>query len=295
MIQTHGKQRTHGMLKIYQKLKLKWSQYRYRFVPWIAFNLNQRSTRTVDQGHVDKLIPDDAVLQSIRDLFSSFHQFYPTNQEVNLEAAYRALTDTPLDQTARGNSRAARDRLGFAVERGPSTLPQGGDGVFVTSGRVPRGTVVAFYPGTVYYPHEAIFFQSIGNSFIFRCIDGVLIDGNDRGLSKMIFKSCSQRDRQGPFNTCDASWLTSFPLNPLALGQYVNNQSREHPANVAYQEFDVPADFPFHYKQFLPNVFYSPHTDDDISQRALRLVVLVSLRDIRKGEELFSSYFTVVH
>lgn len=101
----------------------------------------------MDQGHVDKLIPDDAVLQSIRDLFSSFHQFYPTNQEVNLEAAYRALTDTPLDQTARGNSRAARDRLGFAVERGPSTLPQGGDGVFVTSGRVPRGTVVAFYPG----------------------------------------------------------------------------------------------------------------------------------------------------
>lgn len=39
-------------------------------------------------------------------------------------------------------------------------------------------------------------------------------------------RSCSQRDRQGPFNTCDASWLTSFPLNPLALGQYVNNQSR---------------------------------------------------------------------
>ena len=41
----------------------------------------------------------------------------------------------------------------------------------------------------------------------------------------------------------------------------------EHPANVAYQEFDVPADFPFHLKQFLPNVFYSPHTDDHISQR----------------------------
>lgn len=283
------------MFSLFHKIKSKWLQYRYRFVPWIALNLNQRSARTVDQGRSDKLISDRAVLQSILDVFSGFHQFYTPEQKICLETAYKALASKDPVQIARLNSQTTGALLGFTVEKGPSGLPAGGTGVFVTNGHVPRGSVVAFYPGTVYYPHEAILFQSVGNSFIFRCIDGVLIDGNDRGLSKMIFNSCSQRDRQGPFNICDASWLTDSLQNPLAIGQYVNNQSKEFPANVAYQEFSVPLDFPFHLRQFLPNVFYTPHSAEDITHRALRLVVLVSVRDIRVGEELFSSYFTVVH
>ena len=43
-------------------------------------------------------------------------------------------------------------------------------------------------PGTIYWPYEPILFQSIGNPFIFRCIDGILIDGNDKGLSKIIYR-----------------------------------------------------------------------------------------------------------
>lgn len=42
--------------------------------------------------------------------------------------------------------------------------------------------------GTVYRKHEPIFFQSLGNPFIFRCIDGVLIDGNDKGLSRSVYR-----------------------------------------------------------------------------------------------------------
>lgn len=42
--------------------------------------------------------------------------------------------------------------------------------------------------GTVYQKYEPIFFQSIGNPFIFRCLDGVLIDGNDKGISKVVFR-----------------------------------------------------------------------------------------------------------
>ncbi|XP_061165930.1 SET domain-containing protein 9-like [Saccostrea echinata] len=284
------------MLKIYHKFKQMWSQYRYRFVPWIALNLN-RSAKTVDKGYSDKLIPDEAVQGSLVKLFSKFHQFYHPGQRVCLERAYRALTDRDPAHIASHNLQATKDQFGFTVEKGPSTLPHGGMGVFVTSGLVPQGTIVCFYPGTVYYPHEAILFQSIGNTFIFRCIDGVLIDGNDRSLSRMIFKSCSQRDRQGPFDTCDWSWMTNYPQNPLAIGQYVNNHNKEFPSNVAYQEYDVPVDFPFHLKQFIPNVFYSSHiTEDHMSlERTLRMVVLVSVREIKAGEELFSSYFTVIH
>ena len=45
-----------------------------------------------------------------------------------------------------------------------------------------------FFAGTVYLLHEPLFFQSIRNQFIFRCADGIHIDGNDRGISKFIFK-----------------------------------------------------------------------------------------------------------
>ncbi|XP_053371641.1 SET domain-containing protein 9 isoform X2 [Clarias gariepinus] len=180
--------------------------------------------------------------------------------------------------------------LGFCVEKMASSLLGAGTGVFVTRGRVLRGVPVAMYPGTIYQADEPIFFQSIRNPFVFRCIDGVLIDGNDKGLSRLVFRSCSGRDRLGPFRLSDSSWLTPCPANPLAVGQYVNNCSNENAANVCYQELDVPEDFPIELLQYLPNVNYISNT-----QRRLRCVVLVSLRDINMGEELFSNYYTIVH
>ncbi|KAM6034623.1 SET domain-containing protein 9 isoform 3-T3 [Chlamydotis macqueenii] len=143
---------------------------------------------------------------------------------------------------------------------------------------------------TVYRKHEPIFFQSLGNPFIFRCIDGILIDGNDKGLSRSVYRSCSRRDQLGPFQMSDESWLTAALQNPLAVGQYVNNCSHEKAANVCYQEFDVPVYFPVELKQYLPNIVYS----HDIESH-LRCVVLVTLRDIEQGEELFSNYYTVVN
>ncbi|KAM8811915.1 SET domain-containing protein 9 isoform 3-T3 [Rhynchonycteris naso] len=143
--------------------------------------------------------------------------------------------------------------------------------------------------GTVYQKYEPIFFQSIGNPFIFRCLDGILIDGNDKGISRLVYRSCNGRDRLGPFKMSDSTWLTSETQNPLAVGQYVNNCSNDRPANVCYQEFDLPTVFPVELKQYLPNIAYSWD-----GQSPLRCVVLVALRDIRQGEELFSNYYTIV-
>uniref|UniRef100_A0A9L0JXV8 SET domain containing 9 n=1 Tax=Equus asinus TaxID=9793 RepID=A0A9L0JXV8_EQUAS len=143
--------------------------------------------------------------------------------------------------------------------------------------------------GTVYQKYEPIFFQSIGNPFIFRCLDGILIDGNDKGISKVVYRSCNGRDRLGPLKMSDSTWLTSEIHNPLAVGQYVNNCSNDRAANVCYQEFDVPAVFPIELKQYLPNIAYSYD-----KQSPLRCVVLVALRDIKQGEELFSNYYTIV-
>ncbi|XP_041659527.1 SET domain-containing protein 9 [Cheilinus undulatus] len=280
-----------------KRIHEKWKSYRHRFVPWVVLNLskNEKTLRQVTERSKDKLVPDEEVSQTLLKLFGVLLRSQWATQE-QLRAAQAHFLRHVTRQEDRGESfpvcgvEAMLHCLGFCVDRKPSTLPSAGTGVFVTKGFVPKGTTVAMYPGTVYQANEPILLQSIRNPFVFRCIDGILIDGNDKGISKMVFKSCSGRDRIGPFPVSDTSWLTPSPQNPLAVGQYVNNCSNNWPANVCYQEYDVPDTFPLELRQYLPNVNYSQE-----SQRPLRCVVLVSLRDITAGEELFSNYYTVVH
>lgn len=277
------------------RFKNQWKSYRHRFVPWIVLNLskNEKTLRQVRDRAKDKLLPDEEVSQSLLKLFRVLHRSHGDNHELRGQTHF--LKRITIEDEQRGASHvcghdAMLHSLGFCIDRKPSTLPFAGTGVFVTKGFVPRGSIVAMYPGTVYRVYEPILLQSIRNPFVFRCIDGVLVDGNDKGISKMVFKSCSGRDRIGPFMMSDTSWLTAIPQNPLAVGQYVNNCSNERPANVCYQEHDVPDKFPIKLRQYLPNVNYSQDT-----QGPLRCVVLVSLRDITAGEELFSNYYTIVH
>uniref|UniRef100_A0A3Q2ZQ48 SET domain containing 9 n=1 Tax=Kryptolebias marmoratus TaxID=37003 RepID=A0A3Q2ZQ48_KRYMA len=269
-----------------------WKSYRHRFVPWVVFNLskNEKTLRQVTERSKDKLVPDEEVSRSLLKLFRALHGKRGSHGEL------RAAHEQPVPQFSGeeegqdGGRDAMFQSLGFCIDRKPSTLPSAGAGVFVTRGLVSKGATVAMYPGTIYQPYEPILLQSIRNSFVFRCIDGVLVDGNDKGISKMVFRSCSGRDRIGPFVTSDTTWLTDSPRNPLAVGQYVNNCSNERPANVCYQEHDIPDSFPIELRQYLPNVNYSQET-----RRPLRCVVLVSLREVAAGEELFSNYYTIVH
>ncbi|KAM9844493.1 SET domain-containing protein 9 [Aulostomus maculatus] len=275
-----------------ERFLIKWKSYRHRFVPWVALNFskNEKTLRQVKERSQDKLVPDEEVFQSLRKLFRVFRRHGAHHEELHPFNNHFHRQRTSHEVTPACVHDAMLQSLGFCIDRKPSTLPFAGTGVFITRGFVPKGATVAMYPGTVYQAYEPILLQSIRNPFVFRCIDGVLVDGNDKGISKMVYKSCSGRDRIGPFMMSDTSWLTDSPQNPLAVGQYVNNCSNEWPANVCYQEFDVPDKFPTELRQYLPNVNYSQDT-----QRPLRCVVLVSLRDIRAGEELFSNYYTIVH
>ncbi|XP_045908851.1 SET domain-containing protein 9 [Micropterus dolomieu] len=280
-----------------KRFQNKWKSYRHRFVPWVVMNLskNEKTLRQVTEPSKDKLVPDDEVSRSLLQLFRVLFRSHGANHGELRAAQTHFLRQVTSEEDQCGGNAACGDdamlqALGFCIDRKPSTLPSAGTGVFITKGFVPKGATVAMYPGTVYQAYEPILLQSIRNPFIFRCIDGVLIDGNDKGISKMVFKSCSGRDRIWPFMMSDTSWLTASPQNPLAVGQYVNNCSNEWPANVCYQEYDVPDKFPIELRQYLPNVNYSQAT-----QRRLRCVVLVSLRDITAGEELFSNYYTIVH
>jgi len=266
---------------VMKRLLAKWRQYRYRFVPWLAFNFKERNIRTVIAHDTDAVLAPDKINDFLRTFLNELHK--------------RCLQNTVQASNSVVKSDVLYEVYGFSIQRGPSVIPDAGQGVIVTRGTIPAFSVTSLYCGLVYEPYEPILFQSINNPFIFRCADGILIDGNDKGLSRSVYRSCRGRDGVWPLPSCDDSWLTSEPICALNVGQYVNNNTKSYPANVAYQEINLPHDFPAHLQQYLPNNHYTASCNVPAGiKRSLRVVVLVSLRDIDKGEELLSSYFTIV-
>ncbi|VDP12425.1 unnamed protein product [Heligmosomoides polygyrus] len=174
--------------------------------------------------------------------------------------------------------------LGYRLTRRPSTIAKCGQGVFVEEGKVDGRRVVALYPGTIYDPWDSVLLQSIGNHFVLRCQDGVIVDGSDVRLSRRIHRSCSYRDLSP--DVSDLTWLEEEPFNYLNVGQYINNEPAPGMHNVQYLDLDIHQ-WPRRLRKFLPFVVYSPHRT-----APLRVVVLVSVREIPAGEELFSAYIS---
>ena len=84
----------------------------------------------------------------------------------------------------------------FSLSIDQSGLAGAGKGVYISRGEVLAGSLVCLYPGTVYQPQDPVLLQSLGNQFILRCCDGLLLDGNNRGfLSPLIFRSCTGREQ----------------------------------------------------------------------------------------------------
>ncbi|CAB3380622.1 Hypothetical predicted protein [Cloeon dipterum] len=264
--------------KMTKFLSSKWKNYRFRFVPWVAINLHHKmkdNARIVPSAAADPLISASKVLSQLSNVIP-----------------FLVRPKKPEDSSETYSEKSRKImflKLGFSIERGPSPIPGGGTGVFVNRGKVRKGQVVALYPGTIYRSFEPILLASINNPFIFRCLDGTHIDGKDWGLSRLVFKSCAGRDRMGPREVADISWLTKNPINPLNVGQYVNNHTKDYPSNVAYQEVELSQGLSHETRSMMPYVNYS-------GGRGLpnRIVALVATRNIEQGEEILSSYLTLV-
>lgn len=139
----------------------------------------------------DKVLQDVDIEQFLLHLFTCFEdgtQCDITASEAEDPWKSQKLSIQEQCVLYRSNLKRMKNSVGFVMERKPSLIPAGGTGVFVTGGQVPPGTVVSMYPGTVYRGGEPIMFQSLANPFIFRCIDAILIDGNDKNLSKYIYR-----------------------------------------------------------------------------------------------------------
>lgn len=186
-----------------------------------------------------------------------------------------------------------RQTFCHTVEKRQSQKLIGQNGVF-TKGDISKYQLVALYPGTIYLPMEPLLFISIANKYLLRCYDGIYVDGKNRGLSKYIYKSCAYRDKIGNYLCADLSWLSDSPVNPLNIGQYINNQSETLDANVEYYELNLSlGDLTLEMRRLLPYVYWnSIYYTDKISK--FRTVCLVATRNILSGEELYSNYITVL-
>ncbi|KAI7879555.1 uncharacterized protein EV154DRAFT_524483 [Mucor mucedo] len=185
--------------------------------------------------------------------------------------------------------------LNFTVIKRVSSIPHAGNGVYFQGQKQRKGTIICFYPGTIYMPAEPILFVSLGNQYILKCVDGLYVDGKPTGLSGKVYRSLYKRENwPGAIQISDWTWLNTDNLaNPLAVGQFVNNATVDYKANVCYQEIDLPIDFPHALRRLIPNMYWDTF-QNPLTTSPMRVVALVAMDDIEDGDELFATYMDIV-
>ncbi|XP_070269898.1 SET domain-containing protein 9-like [Myotis yumanensis] len=146
-----------------------WHHYRYRFLPWIALNLNHnpRTLRYVPDEFKDKVISNEDVLGTLLHVFQALflNDFHPQLDILTVlpEPVQSKYQDLLSVQHPRVNVLEHRHHqqnifkpeeilyktLGFSVAQATSSLVSAGKGVFITKGLAPKGATVSMYPDSV--------------------------------------------------------------------------------------------------------------------------------------------------
>ena len=142
-----------------------WSEYKYRFLPWIAVNLRKE----LREGRQHECVRNDEhYLGRLQSLLRAFTRpdddpwllYRDTRRRRHL---FASLHDD--------NRRVMLREFGFSVRVRASRIAGAGNGVFVDEGRVREGQIVALYPGTQYEPYQPLLLQSIRNKYILRWVN----------------------------------------------------------------------------------------------------------------------------
>ena len=120
-----------------------WSIYKYRFVPWIALNVNEKTAVVVNK---QELVPEIDLLRSLQSCFESFHQYSSLRDDLSLYEDLHVKNQKVLLQTQ-----------GFTVVRRQSLIQGAGAGVFIQQGLAYKGD-----------------FHFISNVYIFKTLEHVL-------------------------------------------------------------------------------------------------------------------------
>ncbi|KAF6027437.1 SETD9 [Bugula neritina] len=173
-----------------------WKEYRHRFLPWIILNGKSRfrqcetSPRSFQSENIDAKYYEHNFQIKLKDYLSNVNHRLShlgcteTFSQAHMQRSFKRDTEV----FHKSSYECASDILGFSLCRSSSSIKNAGLGVFVAFGKIPKNSIAALYPGLIYEPGEPVLFQSIHNQFVLRCKDGVLVDGNDRGISKFLYR-----------------------------------------------------------------------------------------------------------
>ena len=113
------------MRSLTRRLSRAWSSYKYRFVPWIALNLNEKTAVKVEQSDI---YSQDELVASLVITLSALEQYTSLREDLTLYDSLHAANQVSL-----------LNEVGFSVSRRQSSIPGAGTGVFIQRGAVNKG------------------------------------------------------------------------------------------------------------------------------------------------------------
>ena len=108
-----------------RRLSRAWSSYKYRFVPWIALNLNEKTAVKVEQSDI---YSQEELVESLVITLSALEQYTSWREDLTLYDSLHAANQVSL-----------LNEVGFSVSRRQSSIPGAGTGVFIQRGAVNKG------------------------------------------------------------------------------------------------------------------------------------------------------------
>jgi len=165
--------------------------------------------------------------------------------------------------------------------------PESGYGVFVARGEILPGTVVAMYPGTVYFHNDLKADVIEHNEYMISRYDDAVVDGRSWDRKNEIATRESLQLQHIQIHTKN---LNKF-RNPFGIGQYINHPAPGDAPNVMAYSYDFPTEFPEHLQSYIPNEYFKPPTG--INKRSgtiMHSMLLIASKRIQEQEEVLLNY-----
>jgi hypothetical protein len=101
--------------------------------------------------------------------------------------------------------------------------------------------VVAFYPGTAYFPYDLTEKVLDGNDYLIARYDSTVIDGRSWDRRYALFMKRAQHLAFSAGTKINEDELRKFK-NPFGIANYINHPPKGQQANVMVYSYDFPAD-----------------------------------------------------
>ena len=122
------------MKKLSSWLVNRWNSYKYRFVPWIVWNLNESTAVSITEHSDVNNICKHELLSNLRLWCEGLEQYASLREDLDL-----------YDRLHIVNQARLLDIAGFSLTRGESRIPGAGTGVFIRRGALNKGIKAGVY------------------------------------------------------------------------------------------------------------------------------------------------------